>query len=98
MHQYEDDHPEFGTPAGILKAQNARTAVMLAAAETALAKLAEAVEETLAKRQTVEFDAYVATMTAGGFSKIMTRREYDAQQDADNARKALAERYASDES
>ena len=94
MHQISDSDPDFGTPAGILRAQNAKSAVMLAAAETAVAKLAEAVEETLAKRRTVEFDAYVATMTAGGFSKIMTRREFDEHMSAEAERQARIEKYS----
>jgi hypothetical protein len=95
FHHYEDDHPEFGTPAGILRAHNAKSAVMLAKAESAIAKLAAAVDETLAKRRDAEFDSYVASMTAGGFSKILSRREFDAQLDAEAERQARIERYAS---
>jgi hypothetical protein len=57
MHIVLDSDPEFGTPAGILKAQNAKHAAVLAKAHDALAVLAKAVDETLAKRRTAAFDA-----------------------------------------
>ena len=95
MYHIPDSDPEFGTPAGSLRAQNAKHAAVLAKAESAIAALAAAVDETLAKRRSAEFDSYVNSMTAGGFSKIMTRREFDAHFDADAERQARAERYAS---
>jgi hypothetical protein len=96
FHIIADDDPLLQpSPVAVLKAQNARAAVVLPKMAAAVSALTLAFEDMVAKRRNDEYDRALDSYAALGRPMKQTREEFHAACTADDARKALAEKYES---